>query len=243
MFVCYYVKNSHFLSYVPETSQSFPKLHVHNDLILRRNKYYTYVRLRDLFCILSVCSLRLFSSFLSGVPKERFSDVGVSFQHMNQRLHSDQKRRFVVSLGNEKFDQLRDGIWHVGDARHLGYLLKYKLAQVILGPPQSHSKRRIEASCRFPVSRPCSLFICSPAWRWLTRPRRPGSSPAHFARTSYVIHPQPLVCFPRPSRCLLTIPSPRHSWADGEARLCPSSSWTVSASGPSFYVHSCAPPN
>ena len=43
------------------------KLHVHNDLILRRNKYCTYVRLRDLFCIISVCSLRLFSSFLSGV--------------------------------------------------------------------------------------------------------------------------------------------------------------------------------
>ena len=61
------------------------KLHVHNDLILRRNKYCTYVRLRDLFCIISVCSLRLFSSFLSGVPKERFSDVGVSFQHTNQR--------------------------------------------------------------------------------------------------------------------------------------------------------------
>ena len=71
--------------HVPETSQSFPKLHVHNDLILRRNKYYTYVRLRDLFCIISVCSLRLFSRFLSGVPKERFSDVGVSFQHTNQR--------------------------------------------------------------------------------------------------------------------------------------------------------------
>ena len=49
------------------------------------NKYCTYVRLRDLFCIISVCSLRLFSSFLSGVPKERFSDVGVSFQHTNQR--------------------------------------------------------------------------------------------------------------------------------------------------------------
>ena len=53
--VCYYVNNSHFLSvhlytmlHVPETSQSFPKLHVHNDLIRRRNKYYSklYLSLR-----------------------------------------------------------------------------------------------------------------------------------------------------------------------------------------------------
>jgi len=68
------------------------KLHVHNDLILRRNKYCTYVRLRDLFCIISVCSLRLFSRFLSGVPKERFSDVGVSFHRSHVATATSERR-------------------------------------------------------------------------------------------------------------------------------------------------------
>ena len=75
--LCLYVIMSRILTFylytmlhVPETSQSFPKLHVHNYLILRRNKYYTYVRLRDLFCILcadgsvylctDICSVRMY---------------------------------------------------------------------------------------------------------------------------------------------------------------------------------------
>ena len=50
---------------------------------------YTYVRLRDLFCIISVCSLRLFFRFLSGVRvfgcrcflspfPRRYRDVGTT---------------------------------------------------------------------------------------------------------------------------------------------------------------------
>jgi hypothetical protein len=75
------------------------KLHVHNDLILRRNKYCTYVRLRDLFCIISVCSLRLFSSFLSGFPKERFSDVGVSFHRSHVATPFPRRYRDVGTTG------------------------------------------------------------------------------------------------------------------------------------------------
>ena len=63
------------------------------------NKYCTYVRFRDLFCIISVCSLRLFSSFLSGVPKERFSDVGVSFHRSHVATPFPRRYRDVGTTG------------------------------------------------------------------------------------------------------------------------------------------------
>jgi hypothetical protein len=63
------------------------------------NKYCTYVRLRDLFCIISVCSLRLFSSFLSGFPKERFSDVGVSFHRSHVATPFSRRYRDVGTTG------------------------------------------------------------------------------------------------------------------------------------------------